>query len=72
MGKLVQGEWIGTNGDTQHTPTDTEMLDWMFSTRANLNAFHGSFWISYHQDKVSESKRTPRAAIAAAMEKEAQ
>jgi hypothetical protein len=50
--------------DTQHTPTDTEILDWVISKLQNRNALHGYFWIPY--EKYGQ---TPRAAIESEMMK---
>jgi len=68
--------------DTQHTPTDSEMLDWLIRKQAVINfrsqmtnedrANGGKVWLSYMNHNVSGMHQTPRAAIAAAMEKEAQ
>lgn len=71
MGKLVQGEWMGTDGDTQ--PTDTEMLDWLVGNNASVfNAVH-KFYVYYIPEDISSEigTDTPRQAIAAEIMKEA-
>jgi hypothetical protein len=71
---LSKNIWrLSTMSDTQHTPTDSEMLDWMFKKCASVieDGYVGDYCVKHEDGYICENVYpTPRAAIAAEMAKE--
>jgi hypothetical protein len=69
---LSKNIWrLSKMSDTQHTPTDSEMLDWLFKNGFSIVNF-GSGYFLYDVDNescIEPSCNDPRAAIAAEMMK---